>query len=66
MVILIQGGVIMKQISDNDLEKIKGGDSLSAGVINGIVKIIQTLYDAGTGFGGAIRRMHDDDLCPTK
>ena len=66
MVILIQGGVIMKEVSDNELEKIIGGDSLSAGVVNGIVKIIQTLYDAGTGFGGAIRRMHDDDLCPTK
>ncbi len=56
----------MKEVSDNELEKIIGGDSLSAGVVNGIVKIIQTLYDAGSGFGGAIRRMHDDDLCPTK
>ena len=54
----------MKKIEEEKLLNIKGGDSLSASVINSITNLIKVLYDSGVALGSGIRRFSDDNLCP--
>ncbi len=58
---------MLKEIKDKELETIVGGSSnFSSSVINALTNIIKFFYDAGSGVGSAIRRIHDKDMCPTK
>ncbi len=58
---------MIKKISDEELNIINGGsNSVTSGIINACTNLIKVLYSAGEGVGSAIRRIHDDDLCPTK
>jgi len=58
---------MIKKISDEELNEINGGTStVTSGIINACTNLIKILYSAGEGVGSAIRRIHDDDLCPTK
>ena len=58
---------MIKKISDEELNYITGGtNSVTAGIINACTNLIKVLYSAGEGVGSSIRRIHDDDLCPTK
>ncbi len=58
---------MLKEIKDKELETIVGGSSnISSSVINALTNIIKFFYDAGSGVGSAIRRIHDKDMCPTK
>lgn len=58
---------MIKKISDEELNRINGGsNSVTSGIINACTNLIKVLYSAGEGVGSAIRRIHDDDLCPTK
>jgi len=57
----------MKQLDDNTLEAIKGGDSYVSGpIISAIVSIIKLLQDAGYNVGSGFRRIHEEELCPLK
>ena len=52
------------RISDEKLEEVIGGASVSGTIINAFTNVIKVLIDAGIGVGSAIRRVHDDKLCP--
>ena len=54
----------MKKIENEKLDEIKGGETLTGPIINGIVSIIKILYDAGYALGSGIRRISENDLCP--
>ncbi|MBS5719213.1 MAG: hypothetical protein ACLU02_02960 [Clostridia bacterium] len=54
----------MNRISDEKLEEVIGGASVSGTIINAFTNVIKVLIDAGIGVGSAIRRVHDDKLCP--
>ena len=56
--------VVMNRISDEKLEEVIGGASVSGTIINAFTTVIKVLRDAGIGVGSAIRRVHDDKLCP--
>lgn len=56
--------VVMNRISDELLEEVIGGASVSGTIINAFTNVIKVLIDAGIGVGSAIRRVHDDKLCP--
>ena len=67
MGLLILGGVILKEVSKDELVAITGGtNTFSAPIINAITNIIKVLYDAGSGLGSAIRRISSNSMCPTK
>lgn len=55
----------MKSISENKLDKIKGGN-ISGPIINAVVSIIEVLKNAGYSLGSGIRRIAEDNLCPLK
>ena len=59
---------MLNRIDDKTLENIVGGSSetISSTVINALGNIIKFLYDVGSGVGSAFRRIHDNDMCPTK
>lgn len=54
----------MNKINNDRLETIVGGASISGTIINAFTNVIRVLIDAGKGVGSAIRRVHDDKLCP--
>ena len=56
--------VVMNRISDEKLEEVIGGASVSGTIINAFTNVIKVLIDACIGVGSAIRRVHDDKLCP--
>ena len=57
----------MKDIKENELQKISGGDSYITGpVLNGVVTIMKLIRDAGYDLGSGIRRMSEDEVCPLK
>lgn len=51
------------RINDKDLEKIIGGSTITGSIINAFTNIIKVLGDAGRGFGSAIRRIGENNLC---
>ena len=65
-VFLIQGGVILKEISNEELNQIVGGTDITAPIINALTNVFKVLYDAGSGLGSAIRRITSNNMCPTK
>lgn len=54
----------MKKLSNDQLNSIYGGNTISGTVINAFTNVIKLLYDAGHSFGSAIRRISEDNLCP--
>ena len=52
-------------MKEEELRNIKGG-SITASFVSAISRGVNTLYNVGRALGSAIRRIHDDDLCPTK
>lgn len=54
----------MNKLKDQNLEEIVGGATISGTIINAFTNVIKVLIDAGKGVGSAIRRMHDDKMCP--
>ncbi|MBR3210440.1 MAG: hypothetical protein IKF71_00690 [Bacilli bacterium] len=55
----------MREIKEETLEEIKGGDSYVTGpVINAIVNIIKLVRDAGYDLGSGFRRMAEGEICP--
>ncbi len=54
----------MTKIENEQLDKIKGGESLTGPIISGIVSIIKVLYEAGYALGSGIRRISENNLCP--
>lgn len=55
----------MKNIKEDKLDKIKGGN-ISGPIINAVVSIIEVLKNAGYSLGSGIRRIAEDNLCPLK
>ena len=47
--------VVMNRISDEKLEEVIGGASVSGTIINAFTNVIKVLIDAGIGVGSAIR-----------
>lgn len=57
----------MKEIKEEKMEKIKGGDATITGtIINALVSVIEVLKNAGYSLGSGIRRISEDELCPIK
>lgn len=56
----------MKMINVSELEKIKGGETFSASIINSLTNLIKVLHDAGYSLGSGIRRISEDELCSLK
>ena len=54
----------MKERTNDELEKIYGGTTISSGIINAFVNVIKVLMDAGHGVGSAVRRIGEGNLCP--
>lgn len=49
----------------DELKDIKGGSTTISGtVMNGLVDLINLLYEAGKSAGSSIRRIVDGNLCP--
>ena len=49
----------------DELKDIKGGSTTISGtVMNGLVDLINLLYEAGKSAGSSIRRIVDRNLCP--
>ena len=54
----------MKKISEEQLDLVSGGSTISGTVINAFTNIIKVLHDAGHSFGSAVRRITENNLCP--
>lgn len=55
----------MKEIKEEDLNIISGGNvSASGPIINAVVNVIKVLKDAGYQLGSGIRRISENNLCP--
>lgn len=55
----------MRTLTKKELEQIEGG-SISASMINYIVRGIDAFMDVGRSLGSALRRMGEQSLCPLK
>ncbi len=53
-------------LSKKDLKKIKAGKTLSATLLNSIMRGINTFMDVGRYFGSSIRRWIYKGKCPLK
>lgn len=62
----------MKKIDNKKLDEIYGGTAsitsltVSATLINSFAKIIEVIFDIGTGFGSSIRRVGENNICSLK
>lgn len=57
----------MKEIKEEKMDSIKGGDATITGtIINALVSVIEVLKNAGYSLGSGIRRISEDNLCPIK
>ena len=57
----------MKEIKEEKMDNIKGGDATITGtIINALVSVIEVLKNAGYSLGSGIRRISEDNLCPIK
>ncbi len=56
----------MKKVETETLDNVVGGAtlSLSAGVINAIVKLVDIVFEIGGSFGSSVRRVTEDNVCP--
>ena len=56
----------MKKVSDNELNEIYGGDSISGPIINAIVNVLNLIQEAGYNVGSGIRRIIEGEMCPLR
>ena len=56
----------MKEINSEELTKIVGGTDITAPIINALTNVFKVLYESGSGLGSAIRRITNNEMCPTK
>ncbi len=55
------------KLENSKLDSIIGGSAtISAAMIGGLVKLINSLLEPSRGVGSAIRRIHDGAMCPTE
>ena len=58
---------MLKEIDNDTLESLVGGSgNISSTVINALTNVIKFIYEVGTGLGSGLRRIIDNDMCPTK
>lgn len=55
---------LMKELSFEQLEEVKGGISITGTFINAIVRGIDVIMELGRSLGSAFRRSMDHQLCP--
>lgn len=54
------------RIEDQKLLSINGGESgIGTTFLTHLSTVFKTVYGIGQGFGGAIRRIATDNICPT-
>ncbi len=54
------------RVEDQKLLNINGGESgIGTTFLTHLSTVFKTVYGIGQGFGGAIRRIATDDICPT-
>ena len=61
----------MKKIEEEKLQEINGGTTLTdltltATLLNAIVKVGELVFEIGSSFGSSVRRMKEGNLCGTK
>ena len=67
MVILIRRVAVLKEIDNKELELLIGGsENISSTFINSLTNVIKFIYEVGAGLGSGLRRIIDNDMCPTK
>ena len=54
---------VVDKLSNNELQMIVGGKSISGTLINAFTSAFKTLYGFGQDFGGAMRRFRKRQLC---
>ena len=56
----------MKNIKENELDEIKGGqiESVTGPIINAVVNVVKVLQEAGYNLGSGVRRIVENSLCP--
>ena len=62
---------MMKKITNKKLSKIIGGTTitsltLTAALLNSFSKIIEIVYEIGSGFGSSVRRLEENNSCTIK
>ena len=58
---------MLKEIDNKTLESLVGGSgNISSTLINALTNVIKFIYVVGTGLGSGVRRIIDNDMCPTK
>ncbi len=58
--------IIDQKIVISDIELLNiygGGESISATLLNAIIRGLNTLYELGRSLGSTIRRIREDKLC---
>ena len=53
----------MNKISNEELEKINGGGTITSTIINAISNMLKVIYEVGEGVGSSFRRVKEDKLC---
>ena len=61
----------MKKIEEEKLQEINGGTTLTdltltATLLNAIVKVGELVFEIGSSFGSSVRRMGEGNICGTK
>ena len=61
----------MKKIDNEKLVEINGGTTLTdltltATLLNAIVKVGELVYQIGSSFGSSVRRMEEGNICGTE
>lgn len=54
------------KLNNNELKQIKAGATISATLINALVRGVNSLIDVGRYFGSSIRRWTSKGKCPLK
>lgn len=54
----------MEKLTEEELESIVGGATISGTLINSFSTILKTIYSLGKSFGSSLRRMSSNNLCP--
>ncbi len=56
--------VRLKRLTEDELEKIVGGATISGTLINSFSTVLKTIYSLGKSLGTSLRRMSSNNLCP--
>ena len=55
--------VRLKRLTEDELEKIVGGATISGTLINSFSTVLKTIYSLGKSLGTSLRRMSSNNLC---